>query len=153
MSSLISPIISLRFTLLLSIKSTLCPVSYMLITELCSSLCLNMMSVVGCSWHKSSITGSPPIMLSVDGWMDGLGLPCQKKIVFFFFDKSYPIIDFFKVSTFLGCRSPVCKSEKFSYRFIQNSIIIIILVTSISLTISVKVFLSRVGEARAVILK
>lgn len=31
------------------------------------------------------------------GWMDGLGLPCLKKIGFFL-DKSYPIIDFFKVS-------------------------------------------------------
>lgn len=102
MSSLISPIISLRFTLLLSIKSPVCPVSYMLITELCSSLCLNMMSVVGCSWHKSSITGYhssgttfPPIMLSVGGWMDWV-YHVEKNL--FFLDKSYPIIDFFKVS-------------------------------------------------------
>lgn len=100
MSSLISPIISLRFTLLLSIKSPVCPVSYMLITELCSSLCLNMMSVVGCSWHKSSITGYhssgttfPPIMLSVGGWMDWV-YHVEKNL--FVLDKSYPIIDFLK---------------------------------------------------------
>lgn len=33
------------------------------------------------------------------GWMDGLGLPCQKNY-FFFLDKSYPIIDFLKSPLF-----------------------------------------------------
>ena len=42
---------------------------------------------------------------------------------------------------------------KLWYPLIKNSIVVIVLVTSISLAIFVKVFLSRVGKARAIILK
>lgn len=39
------------------------------------------------------------------------------------------------------------------YRLVRDSIVVVILVTSISLTIFVKVFLSRVGKAGTVVLK
>lgn len=39
------------------------------------------------------------------------------------------------------------------YRLVRNAIIVVVLVTSISLTIFVKVFLSRVGKTGTVILK
>lgn len=42
---------------------------------------------------------------------------------------------------------------KLNYPLIQNSIVVIVLVTSIPLTVFVKVLLSRVGKTGAVILK
>lgn len=39
------------------------------------------------------------------------------------------------------------------YRFVRNPVIVVILVASISLTVFVKVFLSRVGKTGTVILK
>lgn len=39
------------------------------------------------------------------------------------------------------------------YRLVRNSVVVVVLVTSVSLTVFVKVLLSRVGKAGTVILK